>query len=103
MGEGSVSTSGDGEQFVADRGRRIGHIFDPRTRTPADALLSATVIARSATLADALSTAAVVLGPERAGALLQSLGAGGIFARRRTDDGLRVTVTPGAVFTPDLN
>lgn len=41
-----------------------GHIIDPRTGKPAAKCLSATVIARDAALADALSTAVFVLGPK---------------------------------------
>ena len=42
-----------------------GHIIDPRTGKPAAKCLSATVIARDAALADALSTAVFVLGPKK--------------------------------------
>jgi thiamine biosynthesis lipoprotein len=60
----AVGTSGSGTQFFIDRGKRIGHILDPRTGLPAEGVLSATVIAETAADADALSTAAYVLGPE---------------------------------------
>jgi thiamine biosynthesis lipoprotein len=59
----ALGTSGSGTQFFIDRGRRLGHILDPRTGFPAEGVLSATVIAPSAADADALSTAAYVLGP----------------------------------------
>lgn len=59
----ALGTSGAATQFFVDRGRRLGHILDPRTGRPADGVLSATVIASSAAIADALSTAAYVLGP----------------------------------------
>ncbi len=52
----AVCTSGDYE--------RKTHILDPRTKTIADKVASATVVAPSAMLADALATAAFVLGPE---------------------------------------
>jgi thiamine biosynthesis lipoprotein len=52
----AVCTSGDYE--------RKTHILDPRTKTVADKVASATVVAPSAMLADALATAAFVLGPE---------------------------------------
>lgn len=60
----ALGTSGSGTQFFIDRGRRLGHILDPRTGLPAEGVLSATVITASAADADALSTAAYVLGPE---------------------------------------
>jgi FAD:protein FMN transferase len=60
----SLSTSGSGTQFFIRRGRRYGHILDPRTGRPAEGLFSATVTAPTAAEADALSTAFYVLGPE---------------------------------------
>ena len=60
-----LSTSGSGTQFFRHAGRRYGHILDPRTGQPADGLLSVTVTAPSAALADALSTAFYVLGVEK--------------------------------------
>lgn len=60
----ALGTSGSGTQFFIDRGRRLGHILDPRTGLPAEGVLSATVLTTSAADADALSTAAYVLGPE---------------------------------------
>jgi thiamine biosynthesis lipoprotein len=53
-------------QFFRHRGRRYSHILDPRTGRPADGVLSVTVVAPSAALADGLSTAFFVMGPERA-------------------------------------
>lgn len=61
-----VSTSGDYVQFVSDGGRRYGHILDPRTGWPARGLSSVTVVAGSAAVADAWSTALFVLGPAEA-------------------------------------
>lgn len=60
----ALGTSGSGTQFFVDRGRRLGHILDPRSGLPAEGVLSATVIAPTAAEADALSTALYVLGPE---------------------------------------
>jgi len=59
----ALGTSGSGTQFFIDRGRRLGHILDPRTGRPAEGVVSATVIAASAAVADALATALFVLGP----------------------------------------
>jgi thiamine biosynthesis lipoprotein len=63
----SLSTSGSGTQFFIRKGRRYGHILDPRTGYPAEGLYSATVIAPTACEADALSTAFYVMGPEQVG------------------------------------
>ncbi|HEY7545751.1 MAG TPA: FAD:protein FMN transferase, partial [Blastocatellia bacterium] len=61
-----VSTSGDLEQWVEIGGARYSHIIDPRTGRAIMGRMSATVVARSATISDALATAACVLAPERA-------------------------------------
>jgi thiamine biosynthesis lipoprotein len=60
----ALATSGSGTQFFIRRGRRYGHILDPRTGRPSEGLYSATVIAPTAAEADALSTAFYVMGPE---------------------------------------
>jgi len=66
--DGALSTSGSGTQFFTHRGRRYGHILDPRTGQPAEGMLSCTVIAPTAAEADALSTALFVMGPDLAAA-----------------------------------
>lgn len=62
----ALGTSGSGRQFFHHEGRRYGHVIDPRTGWPADGLLSATVVAPTATEADALATAFSVMGPQKA-------------------------------------
>jgi thiamine biosynthesis lipoprotein len=79
-----VATSGKYEQFVAANGKTYGHILDPRTGRPAEGLISVTVIAPTAMLADAWGTALFVLGPHEARRL----------ARER-DDLAAVLVQPG--------
>ena len=59
----ALGTSGSGTQFFIERGKRLGHILDPRTGRPAEGVLSATVLAPSGAEADALATALYVLGP----------------------------------------
>jgi len=61
----AVVTSGDYERYFVVGGKRYSHVLDPRTGRPAEGLMSATVVAPEATLADALSTAAFVLGPRK--------------------------------------
>jgi thiamine biosynthesis lipoprotein len=68
----ALGTSGSGTQFFHYQGKRYGHILDPRSGWPADQVLSATVIAPTAELADALSTAFYVLGIEGARDYCQS-------------------------------
>jgi len=62
----ALATSGSGTQFFTHRGRRYGHILDPRTGRPAEGMLSCTVIAPTAAEADALATAMYVMGPDKA-------------------------------------
>jgi thiamine biosynthesis lipoprotein len=61
-----MSTSGSEEQFFEQEGRRYGHIIDPRSGMPAEGVASATVIANSAAVTDALATAFYVGGVELA-------------------------------------
>lgn len=60
----ALSTSGSATQFFIHRGKRYGHILDPRTGWPAEGIYSATAIAPTAVEADALSTAFYVMGLE---------------------------------------
>ncbi len=60
----AVTTSGDYEQYYEIDGEQYSHIINPKTGYPAQKVSSATVVARSAQEADALSTALCVLGKE---------------------------------------
>jgi thiamine biosynthesis lipoprotein len=63
----SFSTSGDYEHAAFDgAGKRWHHIIDTKTGLPADKSLSVTIMTSEGIYADALSTAAFVLGPEKA-------------------------------------
>jgi thiamine biosynthesis lipoprotein len=66
LADRALGTSSTTHQFFRHHGRRYGHILDPRTGWPAEGVLQATVLAPTAALADALSTAFFVLGSEAA-------------------------------------
>lgn len=60
----ALSWSSGSEQFLDQDGVKYGHIIDPRTGWPVVAGRGALVLCESAAAADALSTAAVVMGEE---------------------------------------
>ena len=76
----AVSTSAAYERYWEIAGKRFGHILDPRSGRPVAGMLSATVVAPTATAADALSTAAYVMGVEQGSALLRGLKLEGLVA-----------------------
>jgi thiamine biosynthesis lipoprotein len=61
----AVSTSGSQKQYFRYKGRQYSHLIDPRSGEPADGVLSVTVLAKTATMAELLSTAFFVLGAEK--------------------------------------
>ncbi|HZE90071.1 MAG TPA: FAD:protein FMN transferase [Verrucomicrobiae bacterium] len=92
---GSASTSGNDERGLIVGGRPLGHILDPRTGLPAAGAISVTVVAKSATVADALSTALFVLGPGRGEAVARRFGAEALFTVSADGGGTRALATPG--------
>ncbi len=61
---GAVVTSGNYEKYVTFNGKRYTHIIDPKTGYPASGIISVTVFAPKAELADALATSVFVMGKE---------------------------------------
>lgn len=64
ISNGAVVTSGNYEKFVTFNNKRYSHIIDPRTGYPASGIVSVTVFAPKAELADALATSVFVMGVE---------------------------------------
>lgn len=62
--QGAVVTSGDYEKFVTFNGVRYAHIINPKTGYPSTGIISATVFAPKAELADALATSVFVMGKD---------------------------------------
>jgi thiamine biosynthesis lipoprotein len=75
----AVCTSGDYERRISSDIEQDGHhLIDPRTRASATESASVTVLAPSAMVADALATAAFVLGPAEGLDLLERHGVDGL-------------------------
>lgn len=71
----AVVTSGDYQRYIEYEGVRYAHIFDPRTGFPVPqerSSQSVTVLAPSATDADAYATAVAVMGPDDGMAFIRS-------------------------------
>ncbi len=62
--DNAVVTSGNYEKYVTFNGIRYTHIIDPRTGYPAVGIISATVFAPKAEIADALATSIFVMGKD---------------------------------------
>jgi thiamine biosynthesis lipoprotein len=63
LSDSTFSTSGDYERFFIKDGTRYHHLLDPDTGEPARETRSVTIIAKSALLADGLSTGVFLMGP----------------------------------------
>lgn len=61
----AVATSGDYEKYIEKDGKRYCHIFDPKKGYSDSDLISVTIIANKAYLADAYATAVFVMGFEK--------------------------------------
>lgn len=90
LAHAAITTSGDARQAVVIDGRRYSHVVDPRTGLGIAGPAAVTVIAPDATAADALATAANVLGPVRGRTLLEN--EAGCAGRFVGDDGGDVRV-----------
>ena len=93
----AVSTSGDYRDFRAKAGRRVSHTMDPRTGAPVThRLTSVTVVHASTAMADAFSTALMVLGPDAGIDVARRLGLAALFIERPQGEGPFIELqTPG--------
>lgn len=93
---GSLSTSAGSERDIRLRGARIGHILDPRTGLPAPYEGAVVVWHERGLIADILSTALYVMGPEEGVKWAESHG---IAAAYLIPDGNGVTPVSTTAFT----
>jgi thiamine biosynthesis lipoprotein len=78
----SISTSGDLWQHVVIGGVRYSHLIDPRDGMALRGRMSATVVHPNGTIADGLSSALAVIGPEKGLKLIDDTpGAAALFVR----------------------
>ena len=82
---GAAATSGDTFRYVEIDGVRYSHLIDPRTGDPLTRHAVVTVLAETATAADALASAVTILGPEEGIRLAESLGAETVIFEERED------------------
>lgn len=99
--DAALSTSGDYEQVSVIEGHRVHHILDPRTGRSVEGMASASALLRfkpgdpdAGVRADAASTAAFVLGPQKGLAFLRSQGMEGLLISE-DGGGLHAHKSPG--------
>ena len=93
----SLATSGNYRKFVEVNGQKLGHTLDPTSGYPATTdVLSSTVIADDCMTADALATACMALGFEKAKSLIETEErVEGIFIYSDGEE-IKTWVSPGA-------
>jgi thiamine biosynthesis lipoprotein len=91
LANAAASTSGDAYQYAEIGGRRFSHIIDPKTGRAQTGRRQTTVVACTGMDADALATAATVMGVERGKDLIQKQGVAGLFVS--VDDAGRLNET----------
>ncbi len=95
ISNGAVSTSGDTAQFLQIDGRRFSHIIDPHTGLGLSVRRSVTISSPHGEWADALATAACILGPQRSRAMLaQYPGTAAVFQDKTDADVARTIIDP---------
>jgi len=87
LGDRALSTSGTREQSFEAGGKSYSHLIDPRNASATVAWQQVTVLAPTSTLADALSSAMHVLGPDEGSTVLAQMDACAALWVREADDG----------------
>ena len=96
LADAAVTTSGDAFQSVTIDGVRYSHVVDPRTGLGVAGPAAVTVIAADCTTADALATAANVLGPEEGMRLITAMpGCSARFVWEAADGTRQEACSPG--------
>ncbi len=90
---GSISTSGGSERDVYRDGQRIGHLLDPATGLPVVSDVSVSVWHPRAVVADILSTALYVMGPDAGIHWAEEHGVAAIFLVPSGDGDLNIRST----------
>ncbi|HDM08519.1 MAG TPA: FAD:protein FMN transferase, partial [Candidatus Omnitrophica bacterium] len=92
-----IATSGNYENYIFWKGKKYGHIIDPRTGYPADNdILSVTVIAPTCMEADAWATGVFVLGWEEGKVMiLRHPELEGVIIRRTDGGDIEIWTSPG--------
>lgn len=90
-----MATSGNYRNYYYADGERRSHTIDPRTGYPVQhSLLSATVVSSSCMRADALATACMVLGAEKALDMIERAGDAACYFIVAQNDSLTVVTSP---------
>ena len=95
--DAALTTSGSYHNFFEYRGKRYSHILDPKSGAPVDAdLVAVTVRASDALTADGYDTPFIIVGEERARAIVaKHAGMAAMFIHAKADGTWRITTTPG--------
>jgi FAD:protein FMN transferase len=79
LANSAASTSGDANQYAEIGGKRFSHIIDPVTGLAQTGRRQTTVVAKTGIDADAMATAATVMGVERGVKFVEEHGGAGLF------------------------
>ena len=93
LSNGSLATSGGSERDLEVGGRRVGHVLDPRTGEPAPFPGSVTVWHPRGLVADMVSTAMFVMGPDEGIPWADSRHIAACYLVPRADGGVTVRST----------